>query len=133
MARFDVGDIVALPYQAAEFDCVIDMHCLMCLPSEVAKEAVANIRRVLKPNGRLFSVTPRRGSWGDGIGRQIAPGTFADAPDGPYAHMGIARFTDEDDIRAVYEGFSTLKIDVVERTEQGRKYTVSFWTITCEV
>lgn len=63
--RFVVGSVTQLPYPDETFDVVLDVGCLHCLPKEEMSETVAEIQRVLKENGRLYSriFKPRPQGW----------------------------------------------------------------------
>lgn len=62
-ARFEVGVIEALPYPPDYFDVVLSSLMLHHLPDAVKQRGLGEIRRVLKPAGRLvavdFGATPR--------------------------------------------------------------------------
>jgi len=68
--RFEVGVIEALPYPANRFDVVLSSLMLHHLPDDVKRRGLAEIRRVLKPGGRVvavdFGATP-----GEGIGHLL--------------------------------------------------------------
>jgi ubiquinone/menaquinone biosynthesis C-methylase UbiE len=70
-ARFDVGVIEALPYPDDHFDVVLSSLVLHHLPDELKRRGLAEIRRVLKPGGRVvavdFAATPS-----DGIGHLLS-------------------------------------------------------------
>jgi SAM-dependent methyltransferase len=54
-ARFEVGDVLELGFDAASFDVVVTQRCLINLTSwEDQQKAIRNIARVLKPGGCFF-------------------------------------------------------------------------------
>jgi demethylmenaquinone methyltransferase/2-methoxy-6-polyprenyl-1,4-benzoquinol methylase/phosphoethanolamine N-methyltransferase len=69
-ARFEVGVIEALPFPDDDFDIVLSSLMLHHLPDELKRRGLGEIRRVLKPAGRLVAVdfgpTP-----GEGIGHLL--------------------------------------------------------------
>lgn len=54
----DFANAVAesLPFQDASFDAVLSTMMLHCLPADARKRCVHEIRRVLRPNGRLLAI-----------------------------------------------------------------------------
>jgi SAM-dependent methyltransferase len=54
-AGFQIIDAQAIPYRAASFDCLIANHMLYHVPER--ERALAEIRRVLQPGGRLYATT----------------------------------------------------------------------------
>lgn len=57
-----IGDFGSLPWIAPCFDLVVDVASLQCLDHTDAVKALAEVYRVLKPGGRLFSYTSRFGT-----------------------------------------------------------------------
>jgi ubiquinone/menaquinone biosynthesis C-methylase UbiE len=53
--HFSLLDVSYLPFPADSFDVVIANHMLYHVPNRV--QALANIRRVLRPGGRLYAAT----------------------------------------------------------------------------
>ena len=84
-------------------DWVIDNACLQCCTPEAQRDIVSQIRRVLRPGGWVYSRLVGAGSWGDGLGRRIAGGCYADIPEGPAAGMGTTTFLDRDAVLALWD------------------------------
>jgi demethylmenaquinone methyltransferase/2-methoxy-6-polyprenyl-1,4-benzoquinol methylase/phosphoethanolamine N-methyltransferase len=55
-AKFKLGVIEKLPFKNKRFDVVLSSLMLHHLPSELKREGLAEIYRVLKPGGRLLAV-----------------------------------------------------------------------------
>lgn len=53
---FETAAAEALPFPAAAFDAVLSTTVLHCLPEEARRQCVREMRRVLKPGGRLLAV-----------------------------------------------------------------------------
>ena len=56
-AKFNVGDIVSLPYSDLTFDAVIDVECIYANDLENANKILKEISRVLKKTGLFYSRT----------------------------------------------------------------------------
>lgn len=55
-ARFHLAAVESLPFADAGFDVVLSSLMLHHLPADVRRQGLAEIRRVLKPGGRLLAV-----------------------------------------------------------------------------
>ncbi|MGA7870668.1 MAG: methyltransferase domain-containing protein [Candidatus Binatus sp.] len=53
---FDTAEVEALPFPDATFDVVLSSAMLHHLPDEARHQGIREIRRILKPGGRLFAV-----------------------------------------------------------------------------
>lgn len=124
-----VGDIASLPYDTASFDAVIDNEALSCNGFDAACGMYAEIARVLKPGGRLYSRTFASGSWGDGTGESLGQGAWRCA-EGPLAGKGVCRFTAEDDIPALMASFEVDALELLNWTCDNRRQQVREWLIT---
>lgn len=63
--RYQSCSATELPWRDAFFDVVLDIGCIHCLKASDIKYAVKEARRVLKPNGHLYSriFTPQSEAW----------------------------------------------------------------------
>jgi ubiquinone/menaquinone biosynthesis C-methylase UbiE len=61
-AQIAVADMTDLPFDAAYFDCVIDVFSSYCLDERGFRKMLSETARVLKPNGRFFIYAPGKGS-----------------------------------------------------------------------
>jgi SAM-dependent methyltransferase len=77
---FDVGDAEALPYPDASFDCVRAERLLIYLADP--KKAVAEMKRVAKPGGRIALIEPDFGT------------TTINLPDRPMVRRALAHEAD---------------------------------------
>jgi SAM-dependent methyltransferase len=130
-ARVLCHDLSHLPFDDDTFHCAVDLQCLMCNGRQNTARIVMEIWRVIKPFGRLFSYTPRTGCWGDGIGTHIEKHTFADAQEGPFANMGVVRFTAEQEFQTLYQPFELESLEYAEHSVLERRHAISFWVAGC--
>ena len=61
-ATLTVGSFLALPYQACQFDVVIDVFSMNCVNHDDFLLALDEVYRVIKPGGLFFSYTPSQRS-----------------------------------------------------------------------
>lgn len=110
---FQVGDAVALPFPDESMDLCVDVCCLQHLNQHDAERAIIEVMRVLKPNGKFFSITAR---WSDT--------TAADTP------MRRMRRTDVEHLYA-RTGFPIVELDHEEYTQRRGTLIISHWLIGC--
>lgn len=123
------GDVVNLPYAEGSFDGVIDNAAICCNPFDDAVRIYAEMARVLKPGGRLFSRTFATGSWGDGSGTRLGHNAYL-VDEGPTLGMGCTRFTALEEIEVLLG--ETLELESVERlsrTLDRREHEIKEWII----
>lgn len=117
--RFERGDAMALHFAAASFDLVVCRHLIQAVPD--ASRVLAEIRRVLRPGGRVHLIAEDYGMlWchpteldSDGFW-QVIPPRYAAAV-GCDLHVGRKTFTllhdhGFDDIAADYIVVDTLRV-----------------------
>jgi len=129
-ATFARGDLCDLPFTDGSFDGVVDI----CAIQQNRREAIARIlrecRRVLKPGGGFFSMLLKEGSWGDGTGTPLEPGTWTDIPEGPYTGEGVTHFAREAELPDWLGVFSRWDVEVSTRTYRNRRSEVAHWIVT---
>ena len=106
------GDIRHLPFPPGSFDSVVCDFVLGHFVAADRVEAVEEVRRVLKPGGRLLFRAFSRRDMRFGRGEEVEEGTFRSA-------SGIDHhFFDEGEVRGLLEGFRIL--DLRERMRERR-------------
>lgn len=131
-AQLSVGDVTDLArvYSSACFDAVVDVGCLVCNPMPEIAAILDQASRLLKPGGRIFSMVLAAGSWGDGLGRQLEPGTFVDIGEGPLAGKGLCHFFSAEDLDILFgQRFDDLQIDYIHRSCAGGDQLIKHWLV----
>lgn len=128
---FRTGAIDQLPWQDGYFDAVIDNGCLTCNSEHDTVVIVAEVQRVLKTDGRHFSITPKAGCWGDGTGERVDDTTWRNITEGPFAGLGSTRFATAESLRRIYAGFRELLVEYSIRSELVQQREISHWIVTC--
>jgi len=129
--EFVTGPAEALPWDAATFDCVIDIACLQHNSEQVAAAIVREIHRVLKPGGRHFSLATRAGCWGEGTGVRVDATSYRDVTEGPFSAMGVVRFATRDSLRRLYSEFKELEFEHSIRSMHDEQREIANWIVTC--
>lgn len=125
------GDFTDLrAYEPEQFDAIIDVAALQHNRRDAIDTTMAQARDLLKPGGMLFSMLVSSGSWGDGLGRELEPGTFDEISEGPLSGTGVARFSTIDDVRWHFRRFEDVSIECSARTLEGRSRLYSHWVAT---
>lgn len=105
------GDIINLPYEDDQFDAVVDIEALSCNSFDDSKRIYAEMQRVLKPGGKLYSRTFACGTFGEGTGEHVGRNAYKPSQ-GPLSDIGLVRFTAEDEIAELVEGMKLIDIDL---------------------
>ncbi|MDX2224293.1 MAG: class I SAM-dependent methyltransferase [Rhodospirillaceae bacterium] len=131
-ADLKVGDVNRLSdhYAADQFDAVLDIGCLVCFTAAGQRAVVEHLHRVLKPGGKLFSRLFARGTWGDGLGQEVEPGTFTAMTEGPLAGIGRVHFADMAEVQALFAGFQDVGIETSRVSYAGRSREVINWLVS---
>lgn len=130
-ADLQTGDIANLSrfYAPESFDAVVDIACLQHNSRENISHILANVKTVLKPGGRMFSMAVASGTYGDQTGKEIEPGTYSDIPVGPLEGKGLTHFFDLEQIHQLFGLFSPLKIEYSVRSLDERQHEYKIWII----
>ncbi|MDP5212456.1 class I SAM-dependent methyltransferase [Pseudoalteromonas tunicata] len=123
-----VGDFLHLPFDDESFDAVIDIEAISCNEFEDSKKAYAEIARVLKPNGLLYSRAFAKGTLGDETGKEISYNCYLPAV-GPMSGTGCTRFTAEHDLPILFAAFSSFKYGYQQNGDRDGIFTKE-WTVT---
>jgi SAM-dependent methyltransferase len=112
-AKMHLGDIAELDRQlgAETFDAIIDVACLQCNRLAVVESILRQACDRLKPNGRIFSMMVAAGTWGDGLGEQVEPGTYTGVVEGPLFGAGLNHFFTTADVERVFAPFTDVKVE----------------------
>ena len=120
-ADLRIKDALELNYQRDFFDCVIDNAAVYANRYDDIVGMYQEIFQLLKPGGKLFSVSFTVGTTGYGTGKMMEKNTYADIEDGSLAGRGIAHFFEEEELRFILErtGFENIVIDTLRYTDRG--------------
>lgn len=107
------GPFLGLPFDDGAFGCVIAWNVIYHGDGDVVREALAGIRRVLRPGGLYVGTMLSKRSPSYGKGSEIRPNTFV-VPDsagdsaGDKAHPHF--YCDAAELLALHEGFEVLEL-----------------------
>jgi ubiquinone/menaquinone biosynthesis C-methylase UbiE len=116
-----VGDFSKLDYPDKFFDAVIDIAAIECNDIKSQIKIISDIYRVLKSNGKFFSMMLAKGTWGHGSGDEIEKDTFINVKEGPHVGHGLIHFADEEEVKNLLHKFRDVKIECSQRTENNQK------------
>ncbi len=130
-ANLKVGDAAQLQslYGPAMFDGIVDLACLWCHRMEDVRAIVREMFAVLKPGGLIFSMLVARGSYGDGLGRELEPGTFVDIAEGPLQGCGTNHFFSPEELKEVFNSFQDLQVEYSERSLNQQRQHFRLWVV----
>jgi len=127
--RVEAADMARVAAPAASFDAVLDVVALCYSDFSEASRTYAELARVTRPGGRLFSRTLAAGCWGEGTGEPAGPGRWYCA-EGPLAGLGATRFTSEDEVpRLLGSGWRLDHIERATQTEGDRRHEIRYLQI----
>lgn len=116
-ADFMVGDFLRLPYPDASFDCVVDVVALQHNRPEKIAETLREVRRILKPGGRVFSM-------------MLSGRTRRREDLNAIKDKGFVHVFERDEIDRLFAEFRGVTVETVERTDRGN--LIAHFIVTAE-
>lgn len=112
---FKRGDMTDLPYEDNRFDMVLSWNVIYHGDTAVVREAVAEIRRVLRPGGIYLGtmLSKRNTAWGRG--REVSPNTWVDEDTGRGDKHHPHFYCDARELLDIFQGFEPWQIRDVEQ------------------
>jgi SAM-dependent methyltransferase len=118
-----IGDSRSLPFEDGQFDVVLDRGVLTCLPPEGVAEALAEIRRVLKPGGWVLSYYLFGMENSDRLyGQAKGPRTFENFTEGRFFGHPPVTFFDFEWIQELWARFEVAALERHHITRQGTSF-----------
>jgi SAM-dependent methyltransferase len=130
-AHLQVADAISLGqlFAPLHFDAVIDVTCLQHNAMDAVDRILSQVLAVLTPGGKLFSMMVASGSYGDGLGKEIAPGTYVDITEGPLYGRGLSHFFTLEEVNRLSARFSDVKIEESDRSLNNRRQSYKHWVV----
>lgn len=118
-ADLRVGSFADLPFPDACFDLAVDRGSLTCVGDSIARQAVKELQRTLRPGG-LFLFNPYSAAHGSRISGKVGKdGLTYDITAGTMQHVGHIRFYTRQEVYNLLEhGFEILSCQHVELKDE---------------
>ena len=128
-AHLKMADVISLStcFPDIQFDAVIDVTCLQCNRIEAVRSVVSQTFDILKPGGNFFSMMIAEGSYGEGLGEEVAPHTFRNISEGPCVNAGLNHFFTLDEVQDLMSSFSNVSIEYSIRSMNNRQHVLKHW------
>ncbi|SHK01304.1 class I SAM-dependent methyltransferase [Tepidibacter formicigenes] len=133
-SQITVGDVSSIDYENEKFDCVVDIQCVVHNKIEGIKKIYKEVYRVLKNEGKFFSMSFSTETLGCGLGEKIEENTYTNITKGPLSGVGTVHFFTEDElINYLTEvGFKNIKIDYIETTHENQTVKIKSWIVQAQ-
>ena len=115
------GSLAALPYPDDSFDYVLAFNVIYHGTEADAEQALAEVRRVLRPGGLYQATMLSKSNVEYRRGSEIAPNTFVQ-PHGPGDKAHPHLFADERDLLRLHSGFRLLAAEDRDQTGGGEQH-----------
>jgi SAM-dependent methyltransferase len=128
-ARLCQASMLALPFADGAFDAVVSFAAYYYVDRAGMRRAISELRRVLHPGGWGFVVLRTDRDYRYGKGLEIEPHTFRLTISDTNEAGCVMHFVTEENVPAMFEGFSDLEFERTETTFGGRTESNSDWLI----
>jgi tellurite methyltransferase len=114
---YRTGDFTGLPIPDTSIDLALAWNVIYHGDEDVVRQAIAEIRRVLKPDGVFLGtmISKRHNRYGDG--REVRPNTFIVDDDDEKAHAHF--YCDDRELIQLLEGFQLFQLKDRQQRELG--------------
>jgi SAM-dependent methyltransferase len=124
------SEMASLPFASEMFDGALSF-CVFTYADRVGMEqAVAELHRVLRPEGMAFLMLRSDRDYRCGKGEEIEPGTYRLTIEDTNEFGLVQRFLREDEIPALFAAFQSVHFELTETTFEDRRKLNSDWLIT---
>jgi len=130
-----LGDVEKLPFNENFFDYIVDIECLYSNDERSTKKILNEIHRVLKTNGKFFSISFGTKTSGYKLGKKLKNdrNTYLDTKEGALKKdYKLIRYMDKKDISRIYKNFEIINIDEINRTKNNGSIQIQEWIIVCQ-
>lgn len=126
--KFAVMDGAEIEYEDQFFDCVIDSACIYANTTDNICRMYAQVYRVLKEGGRIFSSCFGTKTDGVGTGELLETGTYENVETGVLAGRAIVHYFTQSEFEGLLKenGFKDVWIDTMQYTDQGTSVEMFF-------
>jgi SAM-dependent methyltransferase len=110
-----VGSFECLPWEEQSCDLAIDRHSLVCVSRSVQKEAIHEVRRVLRTGGLFLSCVYSDKHTSAQSGTRLPDGRTADIKSGTLTGVGGITFSSRQDIEELFnDGWEVVSLEHVD-------------------
>ena len=130
--RTRVGDMLALPYEAGAFDCLVAFHAIYHTDQAGLEQVIAEIRRVLVPGGELFVTfnSIRNPSFSQATNENLGPYTIRPTEG---REAGIPHtYVDTAEIRRLLAGFEFVSFTQMEEIWSDHS-SWHYYVLACQI
>lgn len=128
-AHVQTGDFVCLPYKDGYFDAVLDCASIQHNKVGSIRRILAEVKRVLKKDGELFSMVRTDTDYAYGKARQVEPGTFTDYTALDLNNVGQIHFFSERELSDFFSLFREFSYEYTERTIEQMTKSIKHWLV----